>query len=60
MPERSKGEKLEDYVSRCIMARRHEHPEEPRDKSVAACYAMGREWWKANGSRKAKKRTSKG
>lgn len=47
MPERQKSEKLNDYVSRCISARRKEHPEEPQDKSIAACFAMGRTYWKA-------------
>lgn len=46
MPERAKGEKLKTYVSRCIKARRKEHPEEKMNRSVAACYSMGREWWK--------------
>ena len=46
MPERAKGEPLKKYVSRCIKERRHEHSEEKMSRSVAACYSMGREWWK--------------
>ena len=46
MPERAKGEPLKKYVSRCIKTRRSEHPDEKMSKSVAACYSMGREWWK--------------
>ena len=46
MPERTKGEPLKKYVSRCIKERRHEHPDEKMSRSVAACYSMGREWWK--------------
>ena len=52
MPEREKGEKLSDYVSRCISTRRKEHPEEPHDKSIAACFAMGKTYWKAKKSEK--------
>lgn len=55
MPERRPKEKLRDYVSRCIMARRHEHPEESQERSVAACYSMGRTRWKAKKSSGAKK-----
>jgi hypothetical protein len=47
MSERQKGEKLSDYVGRCISARRKEHPEEKQEQSIAACYSMGREHWKA-------------
>lgn len=46
MPVRAKKEKLRDYVSRCISVRRHEHPEEPKKKTIAACYSMGRTHWK--------------
>jgi hypothetical protein len=61
MPERVKGEKLDAYVSRCIMARRHEHPEEPHEQSIATCYSMGRTWWKEkkSGSGKAQGGTKK-
>ncbi len=55
MPTRARGEKLSDYVGRCIMARRKEHPEESQEQSVAACYSMGRKWWKA-GKKKETKR----
>lgn len=56
MPERRKKEKFEDYVSRCVMTRRHEHPEESQKQSLAVCYSMGRTWRKGqkHGSRKAK------
>jgi hypothetical protein len=62
MPERQKNEKLSDYVGRCIMARRHEHPEESHERSVAACFSMGRTWWKEkqSGHRKAQGRVKKG
>jgi len=46
MPERKKGEPLKGFVSRCIRQRRHEHPDEKHTRSIAACYSMGREWWK--------------
>jgi len=46
MPERKKGEPLKGYVKRCISARRGEHPDEEVPKSIAACYSMGRKWWK--------------
>ena len=46
MPERAKGEPLKKYVSRCIRERRHEHPDEKTTRSIAACYSMGRKWWK--------------
>jgi len=61
MQERQKNEKLKDYVSRCIMARRHEHPEESSKQSVATCYSMGRTWWKERkgGSGAAKGRAKK-
>jgi hypothetical protein len=51
MPERQKREKLSEYMQRCIMVRRKEHPEESHEKSVAACINMGKSWWK-EGERK--------
>lgn len=50
MPEREKGEKLSSYVGRCISARRKEHPGESHEQSIAACYSMGRSWWKDKGN----------
>ncbi len=49
MPERQRNEPLKAYVSRCINERRREHPEEKHTKSVAACYSMGRRWWREKG-----------
>jgi len=46
MPVRRKGEKLTKYVSRCVSARQREHPDEPIKRSVAACYSMGRTFWR--------------
>ena len=57
MPERQKGQSLSDYVSICIASRRKEHPDEPQDKSIAACYSMGRSWWKQGG--KSESRSTK-
>lgn len=59
MPERKKGEKLSDYVSRCISTRRQEHSEESQDQSIAACYSMGRTWWKDKGGRGRESRAAK-
>ena len=42
MPKRNVKEPLGDYVSRCISARRKEHPGESRERSIAACHGMGR------------------
>jgi len=42
MPKRTKNEPLKKYVSRCVPVRRGEHPEESQERSVAACYGMGR------------------
>lgn len=48
MPYRYSGEKLKKYVSRCISARRKEHSEESRDRSIAACFGMGKsKKWKS-------------
>lgn len=46
MPIRKKTEKLNTYVSRCISQRQKEHPDEDIKQSTAACYSMGREFWK--------------
>jgi hypothetical protein len=40
MPTPRRGESQRDYVSRCVPIRQHEHPEESRERSVAACYGM--------------------
>jgi len=42
VPERKKGEPLKKYVNRCVPVRRKEHPGESADRSVAACYGMGK------------------
>lgn len=52
MPERRPKEKLRDYVGRCMMARRKEHPEESVEQSMAVCYSMGRKWWKKGKGKK--------
>jgi hypothetical protein len=54
MPKRKKGESLKDYVSRCIPIRQREHPEESQDRSVAACYGMGRKGGKKKQQKKKK------
>jgi len=46
MPVRAKKETLRAYVQRCMPIRRHEHPKEPKKKTIAACYSMGRTHWK--------------
>jgi len=54
MPTPKKGEDVASYVSRCVPIRRKEHPEESRERSVAACYGMYRQH-KKKGKKKPKK-----
>jgi len=49
MPTPKKGEKEEEYISRCISMRRSEHPEESNKKSQAVCFSM---WRKHKGGKK--------
>ena len=43
MPQVKQGEKLSDYLQRCIPTRQHEHPEEDNDQSVAICASVYKE-----------------
>lgn len=54
MPVRKKGQSLSEYVDICISTRRKEHPEEPYDKTVAACINMGKTFWKPKSKGKKK------
>lgn len=42
MPTPKKGESADDFVSRCVRVRQHEHPDESQKQSVAVCYSMHR------------------
>src|SRR5580765_8146113 len=42
MPDPSKFDNQDDFVSACISARQDEHPDEDNDKSVAICMDMWR------------------
>jgi len=53
MPTPRNREDITDYVARCVPVRRKEHPEESRERSVAACYGMYRQHKK--GKKKPKK-----
>jgi len=44
MPEPKPDEDVTDYVNRCVPVRQQEHPEESKERSVAACYGMFRQY----------------
>jgi hypothetical protein len=56
MPQRQKKEPLSQYVQRCLMVRRKEHPDESHEQTVAVCINMGKTWWKAKGKRSGDKK----
>lgn len=57
MPRRRANESLKSYVGRCVPIRRKEHPEESHERSVAACYGMGRKKGSGKSMKEGKTKT---